>query len=488
MRLVPRSFAGSAIRAVATLAIVAGATAACRFADVNATTTGFVYLIAVLLVAAAWGIVESVVASVAGMLCFNFFFFPPVGTLTITDPHNWIALFSFLLTAIVASELSARAKQQARAAIERQRELERLYALGRSILLDQGGGPLAQRLAHNVAHAFELPSATLHDFATEKEYRAGADDLAIPPEVLSAALSGETMTRADVVDARFALIRLGGKPAGVLGLRGRVSDTTVDAIANLVAIGLERARTQDAETRAEAARQSEELKSMLLDAIAHEFKTPLTSIKAAATSVLSDEGVSGAHRELLGIVDEETDRLNHLVSDAIEMSRIEGGRFRLSRSSVRPADLIARVVQQMRARLAEREVRCDIEEALPETMLDRDLVELALRQLIDNAAKYSPPGAPIRIGAARRGAGIVFAVADSGPGVPPHERQQVFERFYRAPAHKSGVPGSGLGLYVVREIARAHGGDAVLAGEAAGGAQVEICVPLEEEAADRAHR
>jgi two-component system sensor histidine kinase KdpD len=225
-----------------------------------------------------------------------------------------------------------------------------------------------------------------------------------------------------------------------------------------------------------------------LDAIAHEFKTPLTSIKAATTSILSDEGVSSAHRELLGIVDEETDRLNHLVSDAIEMSRIEGGRFRLNRLRVSPAEVAAQVAKQMRARLAEREVRCDIEEGLPEVMLDRDLIELALRQLIDNAAKYSPPGAPIRIGAARRGESIVFGVADSGPGFRSRDRQHVFERFYRAPAHKNGVPGSGLGLYVVREIARAHGGDAVLAGDAGGGALVEISVPLEEDAADCAHR
>jgi len=485
MRVVPRDFLRSVIQATLTLAIVAGVTAACRFAAVNATTTGFVYLIAVLLIAAAWGIRESVLASVAGMLCFNFFFFPPIGTLTIADPHNWIALFSFLLTAIVASELSARAKRQARAAIDRQRELERLYRLGRSILLDRGDGPPAQRLAYHVAQVFELSSATLYDFLTEKEYRAGPDDLAIPAEVLSAALSGGAVTRADLVDARFALIRLGGKPAGVLGLRGHVSDTTVDAIANLVAVGLERARTQEAENRAEAARQSEELKSMLLDAIAHEFKTPLTSIKAAATSVLSDEGVSAAHRELLGIVDEETDRLNHLVSDAIEMSRIEGGRFKLNRSPARPAELIERVVRQMRARLAEREVQCEIEAALPETSLDRDLIELALRQLVDNAAKYSPAGAPIRIEAARSGASLLFRVSDSGPGVPPRERQHVFDRFYRAPGNKHGVPGSGLGLYVVREIARAHGGDAALAEQTAGGAQVEISLPVE--ATESAH-
>lgn len=484
MRVVLRDFARPAAKVSLTLTVVAGVTAACRFAQINATTAGFVYLIAVLLIAAAWGIRESVLASVAAMLCFNFFFFPPIGTLTIADPHNWIALFSFLLTAIVASELSARAKRQARTAIERQWQLERLYVLGRSILLDYGDGPLAQRLSQGVAKSFELPGVSLYDVASEKEYKAGSGDLSIPPDVLAAALSGDIGTRADSPDARFALIRLGGKPAGVLGLRGHVADATVDAIANLVAIGLERARTQEAENRAEAARQNDELKSMLLDAIAHEFKTPLTSIKAAATSVLADEGLSAAQRELLGIVDEETDRLNHLVSDAIEMSRIEGGRFRLNRSLVRPAELIQRVVRQMAPRLAEREVKYEIEAAVPETLLDRDLVELAIRQLIDNAAKYSPAGTPVRVGGAFREGKILLWVADSGPGVPPRERQHVFERFYRTPGSRHGVPGSGLGLFVVREVARAHGGDAVLAADATAGTRVEISLPVTEAGED----
>src|SRR4051812_4839979 len=158
------------------------------------------------------------------MLLFNFYFLPPFRTLTIADPQNWVALFAFLIAAIVASQLSARARRQTEAAVRKQHELERLYALGRGILLDRGEGPLPQRLAQNVADSFAVPAVALYDVATGREYKGGPEDLAIPAAILSAALSGDIGSRTDALDSRFSLIRLGGKPAGVLALRGDVSD------------------------------------------------------------------------------------------------------------------------------------------------------------------------------------------------------------------------------------------------------------------------
>jgi two-component system sensor histidine kinase KdpD len=468
-------------RLAGVLLALAAVTFACHHAEVNAITTGFVYLIAVLLVATAWGLALAIVASAVAMVCFNFFFLPPLGTLTISDPQNWVALFAFLLTSIVASELSARAKRQARAALDRQRELERLYALGRAILLDAGDGPLAQRLAHWVAESFGFPGVVLYDVQGAKEYKAGPEDLTIPDDVQRAALSGEIGERSDDTYGRFALVRLGGKPAGLLALRGTVSDTAVDAIASLVAIGLERARTQDAQNRAEAARQSEQLKSTLLDAIAHEFKTPLTSIKAAATTVLADSGIGAQQRELLSVVDEETDRLSDLVSDAIQTSRIEAGELKLNPTRTSARDLIHATVARMRVRLEDRPVEEAVREDMPPVMVDRDLMQLALRQLIDNALKYSPPGTPIALGAACDAATVSFWVADRGPGVPAADRERVFQKFYRAGSNRHGVPGSGIGLSVVREIARAHGGEASVETGSGDGARFVVTVPLARE-------
>lgn len=483
MRVVPVSrdsrWAGRG-KLLGTIAAVAAVTAACKYAGVNQTTTGFAYLLMVLFIASGWGLTEAIVASVAGMLCYNFFFIPPVGTLTIADPANWVALAAFLVTAIVASQLSASVKRQANAAIRRQLELERLYALGRSILLDTGDRPVALRLARHVAEAFDLRAVALHDKSSEQTYLAGPEDLGIPAEILNKALAGEIESAA-IADARFAVIRLGTRPAGVLALRGMVSDAAVDAISSLVAIGLERARAQEIENRANAARQSEELKSTMLDAIAHEFKTPLTSIKAATTTVLADHQFTGQYRDLLNIVDEETDRLDNLVSDAIQMSRIEAGKFKLHRSRVSPNEVIDTVIAQMRPRLEDRRVEKVLTLETAGVSIDRELIQLSLRQLVDNALKHAPGHSPVRIGAEIRNSDVSFWVADDGPGIMRAEGERIFERFYRGRLNRDAVPGSGIGLSVVREIARAHGGDASVASEPGKGARFVITVPMEKE-------
>lgn len=464
----------------ATLLAVAAVTLACKYSGVNQTTTGFAYLLTVLFIASAWGLIQTIVASVVAMLCYNFFFLPPIGKLTIADPQNWIALGAFLVTGIVAGQLSASVRRQASAAIRRQLELERLYSLGRSILLDSGDHPVPSWLARHVAEAFDLQAVALFDTNSGQTYMAGPEDLTFPPDILQRALSGE-IERADRPDSRFAVIRLGTKPAGVLAFRGIVSDAAIDAICSLVAIGLERARTQEIETLAKAARQSEELKSTLLDAIAHEFKTPLTSIKAATTTVIAGNRLTGQDRELLSIVDEETDRLNNLVSDAIQMSRIEGGKFKLRRTRVSPNQVINTVTAQMRARLEDRPVENAIVTNLTDVYIDRDLIQLSLRQLVDNALKHAPGKSAIRLGAGIGDSDVQFWVSDDGPGITAPEAERVFERFYRGRSHRNAVPGSGIGLSVVREIARAHGGDAFVESSPGKGSRFIIKLPLTTE-------
>ena len=464
----------------ATLLAVAAVTLGCKYSGVNQTTTGFAYLLTVLFIASAWGLTQTIVASVVAMLCYNFFFLPPIGKLTIADPQNWIALGAFLVTGIVAGQLSASVRQQASAAIRRQLELERLYSLGRSILLDSGDHPVPSWLARHVAEAFDLQAVALFDTNSGQTYMAGPEDLTFPPDILQRALSGE-IERADRSDSRFAVIRLGTKPAGVLAFRGIVSDAALDAICSLVAIGLERARTQEIENLAKAARQSEELKSTLLDAIAHEFKTPLTSIKAATTTVIAGNRLTGQDRELLSIVDEETDRLNNLVSDAIQMSRIEGGKFKLRRTLVSPNQVINTVTAQMRARLEDRPVENAIVTNLTDVYIDRDLIQLSLRQLVDNALKHAPGKSAIRLGAGIGDSDVQFWVSDDGPGITAPEAERVFERFYRGRSHRNAVPGSGIGLSVVREIARAHGGDAFVESSPGKGSRFIIKLPLTTE-------
>ncbi len=448
-----------------TLALIAAATFVCyQVIHVNPTTAGFAYLLCVLGIATAWGLVESIVASVAAMLAFNFFFFPPVGNFTIADPQNWVALFSFLTTALVASHLSDRAKKQALEAKSRQQETEQLYALSRAILLMELSGSVGFHVAQHIAEIFDCRAVALYDAKSGEIFRGGVQDLPGVEEKFKQVVIQGANARDAAAQVLFAPIVLGGHAIGALALAGvEFSDGALQALLNLVAIAWERVRTEEAANRADAARQSEEFKSTLLDAIAHEFKTPLTSIKAASTTMLSDAPpLTPQTHELATIIDEEADRLTSLVTEAVRMSQIEAGKVRLDRQRVSLDLLLPAILAQFQARSDGRPLRYSAAPSLPELTVDPALISLALRQLIDNALKYSPPGSPVDISAARANGNLEIRIADQGPGIPEKERERVFEKFYRRQAVKERVPGTGLGLHIAREILRAHGGDVAI--------------------------
>lgn len=446
---------------------------------VNTTTAGFFYLVAILVIAAAWGLAEATTASVVAMLCLNYFFMPPVGTLTIADPQNWVALFAFLVTSITASQLSLQAKNRAREAVDRQLEMERLYALSRAILLTDLAEPVGKQIARHIAHTFGFSGVALYDRASGEIQRAGPEDLPEFDEKLREVALQGTQLQDDARQVVVTAIRLGGVPIGSLALRGpSLSDTALQAVSNLAAIGLEKVRGQELANRAEAARQSEELKSTLLDAIAHEFQTPLTSIKAAASAMLtSPHTLPPEQGELATIIDEEADRLARLVTEAVQMARIEGGQFQLSPAPYSPDSLIAAALEQVKPVADGREVRIEIPIGLPFLSVDAELIQLAIRQLLDNALKYSPSTAPITISARGTGGGVVISVTDQGPGVPEAEQSKIFERFYRRATDCQHVAGTGMGLTIVREIMRAHGGDVSVTSRLGDGAVFSLDFP-----------
>jgi len=472
------------VRLAASLVVVAAITFLCSHViPVNATTAGFAYLLGILGIAATWGLIESIVASVAAMLCFNFYFLPPVGMFTIADPQNWVALFTFLATALVASHLSDREKKQAGDAQRRQRETEQLYALSRAILLTDPSQSVGSQAARHISEIFECSGVALFDVKTSEVFRGGADDmLDIEGKLKQVAVQGNNFVEPPLF---VAAILLGGQPIGSLALKGSsLSDGALQALLNLVAIALERVRTEEAANRADAARQSEEFKSTLLDAIAHEFKTPLTSIKAASTSMLSDS-LSPQLRELAAIIDEETDRMNQLVTEAVRMSQIDAGKIRLQRELVDVPQLLAKVLHHFESQAAGRSLTLKPSESLPRVSADPELLSLALRQLIDNALKYSPPGSPIDLAAGLEGERVVIRVHDRGTGIPERERERLFDKFYRRPVSAKaggGVPGTGLGLYIAREILRTHGGDLWIESEPGEGSEFCAGLPLPKSA------
>ena len=470
----------STVRLASALGTIGAITLLCfHLVPVNATTAGFSYLIAVLLIATAWGLLEAMVASVAAVLCFNYFFFPPIGTFTIAEPRNWVALFAFLATSIIASQLSARAKRQALEATERREETERLYALSRAILLTEAGRRAPKEYTKEIAQIFDLSSVALYECDTAAIYSAGPSDLPDAGEKLREAATLGTLFRDETSGITITPIHLGGQPIASLAISGHLlSDSALQAIANLVAIGLEKVRGQEAASQAEAARRSEELKSTMLDAIAHEFKTPLTSIKAAASTLLLDATKStDQQRELATIVNEEADRMAWLVTEAIQMARIEAGEIQLTKTSCPMPGLLSKVIERLRRLTEDRTIDVQTDPVLPVIEADAELLELAIRQVVDNALKYSPPASAIRVRMSAIENGIIINIQDEGAGIPEVDKPHVFEKFYRGSNIRSKLAGTGMGLAVARQIVRAHGGDIQLVGSSQKGSEFVISLP-----------
>jgi two-component system sensor histidine kinase KdpD len=459
-----------ALRLLLSLAGVAIVTATAFYAiPRNPTTVGFAYLLLVLLIASTWGLAEATLASIAATLAFNFFFLPPIGKFTIADPQNWVALFSFLATALIASRLSARAKRQTLDAVERQRDIERLYTFSRAILLIDPVEPLAKQLARKLAEVFELDAALLYDRRTGEIHRAGPSDFdGLDSDALESQLRDAASQGTSFFDAErkrvITAVRLGSEPIASFAIQGAfMQDSVLQGVSNLIAIGLERARAQDLAHQVEAARRSEQLRTTLIDAMAHEFKTPLTSIRAATTSLLSspDQPIE-SRTELLEVADEEARHLQALIDDAVDMARLESDnnhQITLRRELTDPRELVEDVVASLQTRIDNRPVEIRYEGSLPRLPLDRRLLKLALKQVLDNALKYSPPGSPVTVRVSTGGQAVDFEITDHGPGIPAQEQGRVFERFYRSPSVKNQIPGFGLGLAIANNVVQAHHGE-----------------------------
>jgi two-component system sensor histidine kinase KdpD len=442
----------AAVAAVSVVVIVE------RHFGLNATTVALSLLLVVLAAATLWGLAVAIATSVVAVLSLNFFFLPPVGTFTIEDPQNWIALATFLITAATASQLSARAQYRAAEAQERSLETERLYDLGRAILLNEQFDRTLERIALDIARIFELDEVAFYNAENQTTHRTGSGT-SIPEEELKRVLEADAVKRVDEI--AVTPVRLGGKPIGSLGLKGRTatSDTVVEAIANLAAISVERARAIERATMAEASRRNEELRAAMLDALAHDLKTPLTAIKASITTLISSPPrTREASQELLSIIHEETDRLNNTVSEAVQMARIDAGKVSLERKHQSVEDLVSQCVAEVRQAEVAARIDTRIPASLPGLDIDADLIRQVVKQLIDNAAKYSIPSGRIEISATEETDSIVLSVADHGPGVSADEQFSIFEKFYRGRHGSKTMEGTGMGLSIAKGIVEAHGG------------------------------
>ena len=477
------------VRSFLALLIVAGITVFFRRAlpHVNQTTVALSFLLAILAVSAVWGMTVSVFMSVIAMLAFNYFFLPPLGEFTITDPQNWVALFAFLVTSITGSRLSSRIRREADIANRRRREIEHLYAFSQKLLGEGNVIQLMNAIPNHIVDAFETGAASLYLADKQKFYRSGYGTLQLEEEALRTAYEREE----PYVDAArgfcYGPVRIGMKSIGSFGISGApLSRQTLEAVGTLLGIAIERTRAVEQLSRTEADRQSERLKSALLDSITHNFRTPLTSIKASVTALMSERPPAAAQqRELLYIMDEECDRLNKLVEDASEMSMLEAGEIELKFHSVTAQELIETALASCKTALGGREVLVQLPTGLPRVRADLPRAKEVLVHLLENANLYSEKDRPIIVTAENNGGVVTFSVADRGPGIDVMEQGLIFDKFYRGRDQRTVIQGTGMGLPISKAIVEAHGGTIGVTSQLNHGSVFTFTLPVARDGVER---
>ena len=471
-------------RAISRLALSAGSVGTLlwvcsRLPDFDHATVALLLVVAIVGLAMMWGWAEALTGAIIGGIGFDYYFLPPDG-FGIAAPAHWIALTAFLFTAAATGHLTVRSKRRRIEAEERMNETEKLYRLSTAML--SGGGPefSLSDLAGHLVEIFEFDGVALYDQQTGRIVRSGPCSSIFSDQALR---NTETSGRQFEAASRTCFlteIRHGGELVGSIGISATsLSAPVVLSVAQRVGLGLARLHAIERTTEAEVLRRSEDLKSAVLDAMAHEIRNPLNSAKLAATTLLSGHaGTELNKQEMLTIIDEELNRMDRVIDEAVQMARVEAHELSLKKELQNLARVIAAAIDEMSGLAGQRPIHVSVPETLPPAECDRDMVVRVLKQLLSNALKYSPEDSPLTVSAEFTGAAVVIAVVDRGPGVSDEERDRIFERYYRGRATRSNTRGTGLGLASARAIVQAHGGEIWMTSPPAGGAAFHVSLPV----------
>jgi len=446
---------------------------------INPTTVALTFLVGVLLASAYWGLRYALVLALLATAVFNFFFLPPVGTFTIADPQNWIALFAFLVTALVASNLAERARSEAERAKQRRREVERLYGLSQRLLASENVLELLNALPLYVKETFSVGDVVVMAGDPPAAYRSSLDATFEESVLRSTLLRGEPITQGGI---SYVPLRLGMRTVGALAVTGyELSRETLDALGSLAGLAIERAKALEALSKNRAEQEHERLRSALLDSVTHEFRTPLTSIKASVTTLLSGAALDDqGRRELLTVIEEETDRLNRLVGEAAEMAQLDAGLFKLDLEPHSIQDALQPALQDARSSLESHPVEVIAAADLPRVRMDVLRIREVLMHLLENAGKYSDPGAPVKVISEVKGDRLLTSISDRGPGIDSFEQSLIFEKFYRGQHQRYTAPGTGMGLAIAKVIVEAHGGTISVVSQLGSGSVFSFSLPLDK--------
>jgi two-component system sensor histidine kinase KdpD len=450
------------------------------------TTVVLAYLLCVLISSALWGLGISVFMSAIATLALDYYFFPPIGRFTITDPQDWASLFAFLITSVIGSELSARARREAEEAIRRRTEIEYLYEFSQYLMRARNQIELLHEIPRQIVRIFHADAAALYLPENREIYRAGVDAPQLESNRMKSAALRENPETDPSLEIYFAPLRFGLRVIGSVAISGSLaSNKTLEAIGTLAATAIDRAQAIELLGKAEAVRESERLKSVLLDAVTHDFKTPLTSIKASATSLLENLNFNRNQRkELLIVIDEECDRINRLIGQTNEMARLEAGEVTLQFVPLPVNELITSVLEDCENIKNSRPVQVEGSGRPYNLYVDPVWVRKVFTNIIRNADLYSYPGEPIRISAEKRDGFVVFSVADKGPGIEDFEKNHIFDRFYRGKGQRHRIPGTGMGLPIAKAIIEAHGGTISVSSQLNEGSVFTFSLPIDHGVAE----
>ena len=460
----------------------------------NAATISTALLMVVLVVAATSCLWVAVTTSIVAMLAFNFAFLPPVGTFTIADPQNWVALASFLAVSLVASNLSAVARARASEAVGRRDELARLFDLSRDVLLGTESREALATLARSVARRFDLDYVAIalpRDEAWDV-YDAGASKALDTRELASAFAAAQTTLEFDAYartyaghrtmqtahgTVRLVPLRVGTKPIGLLAAAGRpVEPGTLDALAGVVAIGIERAQFLEERKAAALTRQSEQLKTALLASLSHDLRTPLTAIRVAAANLQASGFPEAERREQGDLIQAEVERLDRLFQNILEMARLDAGGVSAEARRTSPSEVIAAACDQVERTINRHHVDVVVDADVA-VRLDPRLTASAVAHLLENAAQYAPVGSTIAVHGSASDRALTISVRDHGPGLSPADLPRVFERFYRGASSSARTSGTGMGLWIARGLLAVQGGRVWAENARDGGAVFTLEVP-----------
>jgi two-component system, OmpR family, sensor histidine kinase KdpD len=446
----------------------------------NLAATISVYLFVTLAIADKAGFVEASIVSVVATLSLEYYFAPPLFSFRVDRPENWVALATFEGISLMVSRLSHQARRHRRTLEKQSVEHKALYELCRDILLLDWKRSPERQLCALIQRSFPLRGVALWNafddvFSSLGETRNAAD-------ATKAVYFSERNHDDDSSRASFRVLYFGTRAVGALALYGHALDSfSINSITSVTAMAIERTRSLEAETNAEAERQSEQLRSALLDGLAHAFKTPLTTITLSSSGLLAADDLTSQQNGLAELINREANRLSELTTRLLRTSRLDLSQLVLHEKVIDARTLIQAALDECAFQFKSRRIELSIPPEASEIRCDPQLLTLALVQILDNAAKYGTQNSLVRISASRSGLHAVLRIHNHGSYIPSPERNRVFARFYRSPTVEHRASGTGLGLSIAKQAVEAHGGKISIESEVRTGTTFIITIPANKE-------